>query len=363
MRSNSFIQRQSQAALVEKYRMIGESEAFLDTMSQVSAAARVNRPVLIIGERGTGKELVAARLHYLSPRWQQPKIAINCAAFNPGVLEAEIFGHEQGAFTGANRSKKGRFEMAHQGSLFLDELAQSPMVLQEKLLRVLEYQEFERVGGTETISVDVRVIAATNQDLPTLCEEGKFREDLLDRLSFEVITLPPLRYRQEDIAMLISTFALRMAREMELPKTPTFSSDAIESLLDYSWPGNIRELKNVVERAVYRCGVEVIEEIDFDPFNSPYRPTRRIGHKQEQYNNVVEVRSDLERFDEALAVPEGEDLSSSSAENLPEAIEELERKMVGGAMTQFQYNQKRAAEHLGLSYYQLRRLLKRLNIQ
>lgn len=355
MRTNPYIQRQSQAALVEKYRMIGESEAFLDTMSQVSHAARVNRPVLIIGERGTGKELVAARLHYLSPRWQQPRVSINCAAFNPGVLEAEIFGHEQGAFTGASRSKKGRFEMAHQGTLFLDELAQSPMALQEKILRVLEYQEFERVGGTETIHVDVRVVAATNQDLPALCEEGKFRDDLLDRLSFEVITLPPLRHRVEDIPILISTFALRMTREMELRDAPTFSHRAIESMLDYHWPGNIRELKNVVERAVYRSVGEVIDVIDFDPFDSPFRPKKRIGATVKK--EAAAEKTELEKFDEAMAEPE-----AAKPGSLPDAIEALERKMSLEALEKCQFNQKKAAEELGLSYYQFRRVIKRLNL-
>lgn len=353
MSNRGFIQRQSQAALVEKYRMAGESEPFLDTMEHVSSAAKVNRPVLIIGERGTGKELVAARLHYLSPRWQQPRITVNCAAFNPNLLESEIFGYEQGAFTGAGRSKKGRFEMAHKGSLFLDELAQSPMALQEKILRVLEYQEFERVGGTETISVDVRVIAATNQDLPSLCREGKFRDDLLDRLSFEVITLPPLRERLNDIPMLISLFALRMSREMEHERRPTFSKRAIESMIEYSWPGNIRELKSVVERAIYRHQGEVIEVIDFDPFRSPYRPTQRIG-----INKIIPPEQARKKSEEVGLVP----LEQEDTQSLPGAIEALERQMSLAALEKTLYNQKKAAESLGVSYYQFRRLLKRLNL-
>ena len=239
----TFVKRQNQAALIEKYRMLGESETFLDCMQRVSRAAKVNRPILIIGERGTGKELVAARLHYLSPRWQQPRITLNCAAFSKDLLEAELFGYEQGAFTGAVRTKPGRFELADQGSMFLDELANSPHALQEKLLRVLEYGEFERVGGVSTLAVDVRVIAATNQDLPTLCRENRFKEDLLDRLSFEVITLPPLRERIEDIPLLASNFAVKMAREMEMDAAPRFSRQAIEMMIDYSWPGNVRELK------------------------------------------------------------------------------------------------------------------------
>lgn len=353
MRDRRFIQRQSQAALVEKYRMIGESEAFLDTMAQVSQAARINRPVLIIGERGTGKELVAARLHYLSPRWQAPKISINCAAFTPSLLESEIFGYEPGAFTGASKMKKGRFELADSGSIFLDELAQSPMALQEKLLRVLEYKEFERVGGTQTINVDVRVIAATNQDLPRLCEDGKFRDDLLDRLSFEVITLPPLRERKEDIPLLVTNFSLRMAREMELERTPRFTSSAIEAMMDYNWPGNIRELKNAIERTVYRSGGENIEDMVFDPFDSPYRPTYRIGEKRQAAPAPVP----------AAPAPVSKVDKISFPLDIAEVIRAQERKIAMAALEKTHFNQKSAAKLVGLGYYQFRRLLKRLEIQ
>ena len=348
MKRSMYIKRQSQDELVEKYRMLGESEPFLDTMEAVSRAARVNRPVLIIGERGTGKELVAARLHYLSPRWQKPKIAINCAAFSPELLESEIFGYEPGAFTGAVKVKPGRFELAHEGSLFLDELAQSPMALQEKILRVLEYQEFERVGGVETIRVDVRVIAATNQDLPSLCRQGKFREDLLDRLSFEVITLPPLRQRLEDIPILASLFATKMVRELEFEGMPRFSENAIAAMLEYPWPGNIRELKNVVERAVYRGRGEAVNDIVFDPFESPYRPIKPPAHAEKP--KKVEPPQTAEPVDE------------SRAGSLPEAVENLERKMINQALEASRFNQKKAAEQLGISYYQFRRIMKRLAI-
>ena len=350
MNNSGYFQRQSQAALVEKYRMIGESEAFLDSMQKVSKAARVNRPVLIIGERGTGKELVAARLHYLSPRWQQPKVSINCAAFNQSLLESEIFGYEPGAFTGAVKLKRGRFELANGGSLFLDELAQSPMVLQEKLLRVLEYQEFERVGGTETVHVDVRVIAATNQDLPTLCKQGKFRDDLLDRLSFEVITLPSLRRRIDDIPLLANAFAMKMARELELKRYPKFKPRAMESMLEYHWPGNIRELKNAVERAVYQSQEDNIETIVFDPFESPFRPKNTVVQPE-----VRETGAHQGPQKEGDLPGDGEEL-----QNLPKAIEGLERKMTDFALKKFQFNQKKAAEWLGVSYYQFRRILKRL---
>lgn len=351
MKRSKFIRRESQAALVEKYRMIGESEPFLDTMEQVSRAAKVNRPVLIIGERGTGKELVAARLHYLSPRWQAPKVAINCAAFSPELLESEIFGYEQGAFTGATRTKPGRFELADGGTLFLDELAQSPMALQEKILRVLEYQEFERVGGVEPIQVDVRVIAATNQDLPHLCQQGKFKEDLLDRLSFEVITLPALRHRLDDLPILVNAFAMRMAREMDQETVPRFSEGVVEQMLNYQWPGNIRELKNVVERAVYTRPAGIIDALIFDPFESPYRPRpikpgRGIEPGQEK---GVEPH---QKVKEAT----NKDLLKST---LPATVEAIERRMATAALEKHQYNQKKASEELGISYYQFRRLLKR----
>ena len=354
MSSTHLVKRKSQAALVEKYRMVGESEAFLDTMEQVSRAARVVRPVLIIGERGTGKELVAARLHYLSPRWQQPRIAINCAAFNENLLESEIFGYEAGAFTGASRTKRGRFELAHGGSLFLDELAQSPPAMQEKLLRVLEYGEFERVGGTETLSVDVRVIAATNEDLPTRSREGRFREDLLDRLSFEVITLPPLRHRREDIPLLVRTFAVRMARELDLEEMPMIGDRARAALMEYDWPGNIRELKNVIERAVYRSEGGPIEEIVFDPFDSPYRPRARAMRAPAEQDEAIESEVEIPPPENAPSPEEGT--------GLHEAVERLERAMVTRALAESKFNQKRAAELLGVSYYQLRRTLKRLEL-
>lgn len=362
MRESHYLHRKSQAALVEKYRMVGESEPFLDTMQQVSRAAKVNRPVLIIGERGTGKELVAARLHYLSPRWQQPRVAINCAAFNENLLESEIFGYEAGAFTGAARTKRGRFELANGGSLFLDELAQSPPALQEKLLRVLEYQEFERVGGTESIQVDVRVIAATNQDLPVLCKEGRFRDDLLDRLSFEVITLPPLRHRKDDIPILVRTFAVRMAQELELDHMPPFEPAAFESLMDYGWPGNIRELKNVVERTVYRSQGEAIEEIVFDPFESTYRPNTRIGATKQPAVTPVESKPAPAAAAAEDAPKPHEQILKMEQNSLPEAVEQLERALVTGALEKHQFNQKRAAESLSLSYYQFRRILKRLEL-
>jgi len=197
-------------------RLLGESPAFLEVLDHVSQIAPLSKPVLIVGERGTGKELIAARLHYLSARWDQEYLKMNCAAISETLLETELFGHEAGAFTGATKMHRGRFERADKGSLFLDELATTSALVQEKLLRIIEYGEFERVGGSKTLTTDVRLIAATNEDLPSLAAAGKFREDLLDRLAFDVITLPPLRHRREDILLLAEHFAMNMASEMGL---------------------------------------------------------------------------------------------------------------------------------------------------
>jgi len=337
----------SKAEWMEKYRLIGESESFLDCMQKVSRLAKIDRPILLIGERGTGKELVAARLHYLSNRWEGPRIAINCAAFTESLLESEIFGYEPGAFTGAQSVKPGRFELAHNGTLFLDELAQSPRPLQEKLLRVLEYQEFERVGGTETLHVDVRVIAATNRNLPRMCEEGTFKKDLLDRLSFEVITLPPLRERREDIPILAGFFSRRMASELGYLRPPLFPRKIMEELIAYPWPGNIRELKNAVERATCRTeGEQVIEEIIFDPFESPFRknePTQPniIGKSPETTTHPENLIGDL---------------------NLEAARNNLEQVFLGQALNQTRFHIGKAADKLGISYHQLRRLMEKHGI-
>ena len=257
----------------EVERMLGESPAFLRTLEHVSLVAPLEKPVLIVGERGTGKELIASRLHFLSNRWEGQFIKMNCAAISETLLESELFGHEAGAFTGASRTHHGRFERAHGGTLFLDELANTSMLVQEKVLRVIEYGEFDRVGGSKTLTCDVRLVAATNQDLPALATQGKFRSDLLDRLAFDVITLPPLRDREEDILLLAGHFAVDMAKELGRDFFPGFSTEVQEMLSHNNWPGNVRELKNVVERCVYRTEPdEVVSEVIFDPFASPYRP-------------------------------------------------------------------------------------------
>ncbi|MDM7334154.1 phage shock protein operon transcriptional activator [Klebsiella pneumoniae] len=258
-----------------KDNLLGEANSFLEVLEQVSRLAPLDKPVLVIGERGTGKELIANRLHYLSSRWQGPFISLNCAALNDNLLDSELFGHEAGAFTGASKRHPGRFERADGGTLFLDELATAPMLVQEKLLRVIEYGELERVGGSQPLQVNVRLVCATNADLPQMVEEGHFRADLLDRLAFDVVQLPPLRDRQSDIMLLANQFAIQMCRELGLPLFPGFSERATATLLGYRWPGNIRELKNVVERSVYRHGdsEHELDAIIINPFRqSPGSP-------------------------------------------------------------------------------------------
>lgn len=322
--------------------LIGRAAAFLDLMDKVSRAAPLDRPVLVIGERGTGKELIAARLHFLSKRWGGPFLQLNCATLPEGVLDSELFGHEAGAFTGATRTRQGRFEAADGGTLFLDEIATMSMATQEKLLRVIEYGTFQRVGGNETISVDVRIIGATNVDLPSLSEEGKFRADLLDRLSFDVLTVPPLRHRRDDVMELAEYFARAMAAEIGWDRFPGFSADVEAQLLSHPWPGNVRELKNAVERAVYQWDEEngSIDHIVFDPFASPYRP--QTSKHADAGEETVEAPFDI-----------------TTPLDLRAHLAELERDILTTAMEHCRHNQRACAQHLNLSYDQLRHALKK----
>ncbi len=337
--------------------LIGESSCFLEVQEQVSQLAAIDKPVLVIGERGTGKELIAARLHYLSRRWDQPFVKLNCSAINENLLETELFGHESGAFTGANKKHMGRFELANNGTLFLDELGNSSQNVQEKLLRVIEYGEFERVGGNKTLKVDVRVVAATNEDLPKLAEKGEFRADLLDRLAFDVITIPPLRQRAEDILILARHFALEMTLELKRPFFAGFSALAEQQLMSYSWPGNVRELKNVVERNIYKTNEDdEVENIQFDPFASPYR----LG-------KGLETPSSPRDSEPKAPSPLAEDLAPSSRSfsfpmDLKNTMSELEIEILKSALEKSQYNQKKCAELIGLTYHQLRGYLKKYQL-
>lgn len=322
-------------------QLIGESPAFLGVLEHVSRVAPLNRPVLVIGERGTGKELIAARIHYLSGRWDYPFVKMNCAALAESLLETELFGHEAGSFTGASKRRLGRFELANDGSLFLDELSSTSSGVQEKILRVIEYGEFERVGGSESIRTNVRIIGATNEDLPALAEKQKFRADLLDRLAFDVITLPPLRERPGDIMTLANHFAVRMAGELGQDLFNGFSEGSKRELQAYHWPGNVRELKNVVERAVYTCQDhdQPIVDIIFDPFDSPWRP----GGQSESKPTVT------------ASLPD-------KAYDFKQAIQDEEVRRLKYAMEQNRFNQKKAADFLGMTYHQLRGYLRKYEL-
>ena len=322
---------------------IGQSEAFLDFQEQLSRVAPVNRPVLLVGERGTGKELASYRLHYLSGRWQGPFVALNCAALAPTLIESELFGYEKGAFTGAAGRRKGRFEAADGGSLFLDEIGNIPLEVQEKILRVVEYNTIERVGGVGSVGVDARLIAATNADLPAKAVAGEFMRDLLDRLSFEVLFLPPLRKRTEDIPLLANHFAARMSFELGREDIPQFSAAAARALVDYHWPGNIRELKNVVERAVYRSQTNRIAAIEFDPFRSPFQPPRQTGRKP------AEVRLEKDKL--------------STGRTFRDAVQQFQLSLIEKALMEAKFSQKKAAARLGLTYHQFRGLYRKFEKQ
>jgi len=333
---------------VEQQTLIGESPLFLSVLDKVSRLAPIERPILIIGERGTGKELIAQRLHYLSKRWDQPLIALNCSSLSEGLIDSELFGHEAGSFTGAKGKHQGRFERAEGGTLFLDELATAPLFVQEKLLRVIEYGQYERVGGNKWLTANVRLVCATNADLPKMAEKETFRADLLDRLAFDVVHLPPLRERKEDIFLLSEHYAMRMCRELSLPLFVGFTEKVHRIMWDYHWPGNVRELKNVVERAVYQNGLSEtpIDTIVIDPFISDWtNKSIKFDHESTAYR---------------------ENRMSKTHDNLPidykKWQEQQDIELLNHVLEASKYNQRTAAKLLNLSYHQLRGMLRKYNL-
>ena len=342
-------------------QFIGQSLAFLDAVERASRAAPLNRSVLVIGERGTGKELIAERLHHLSSRWAGPLIVMNCAALPENLIEAELFGHEAGSFTGAAKTRHGRFEEADGGTLFLDELGTLSMPAQDRLLRAVEYGEITRIGASKPISVDVRIVAATNESLPTQVDRGKFRADLLDRLSFEVITLPPLRARQGDVPLLAEHFGRRMAVELDWPNWPGFTSRALAELEAYPWPGNVRELRNAIERAVYRHedAERPVDEIVFNPFHSPWAPTT-MGVVAPQ-----PVSAMTNEGEEPIAAVSATSLQAhaTATNDFRAAVTDYERQILEEALRRNRFNQRATAAALNLSYDQLRHALKRHKLQ
>ncbi|MGD9368117.1 MAG: phage shock protein operon transcriptional activator [Desulfobacteraceae bacterium] len=319
---------------------LGQADTFLEFQNNLSRVAPVDRPVLILGERGAGKELAATRLHYLSKRWKGPLVALNCAALNPELIESELFGYEKGAFTGADRRRQGRFEVADAGTLFLDEIGSIPIEAQAKILRVVEYGTFERVGSSRSIEVDVRIVAATNADLPKMVTEGRFRQDLLDRLAFEVLILPPLRERRDDIMLLAHHFAAHMAAEIGKEMVVQFTPKAIAALEGHSWPGNIRELKNVIERSVYRSRTDVVDHIEFNPFGG-------YGVNQRQVSQKTAPQEEGAMGDRLLGL------------QFEDAVRELKIRLLKNALDASRYQQKLAAKKMGLTYDQFRGLYRK----
>jgi DNA-binding NtrC family response regulator len=310
-----------------RWEIVGDSHAMRTVMTKIEKVAPVPRPVLVLGPRGTGKELVARAIHMLSPRASEPYITINGAAVAESLLESELFGHEEGAFTGATKQKEGKFELADGGTLFLDEIGNMSLEFQAKILRVLEYQRFERVAGSESIQVNVRVIAATNADLKQAMADGKFRPDLYDRLAFEVLHLPPLRQRMEDVAVLATYFLLRFRQEVAGITVKEISAEAFDRLAQYDYPGNVRELKNVVERAVYMAQGEVLTAADIDLALPPEAQQAPVG---------------------------GPGFADDPKLPLPDRVDAYEAWLCKDALERTRYKQKEAAQLLGLTYDQFR---------
>jgi psp operon transcriptional activator len=327
--------------------LIGESPLFLALLDKVSRLAPIERPVLIMGERGTGKELIAQRLHYLSKRWNHPLITLNCAALSDGLIDSELFGHESGSFTGAKAKHIGRFERAENGTLFLDELGNAPLSVQEKLLRVIEYGQYERIGGNTVLNADVRIIAATNADLLGMTNQDQFRRDLLDRLAFDVVHLPPLRARKEDILPLATHFAIKMCHELGFSQFMGFAHEAKTQLLQSPWPGNIRELKNVVERAVYQHldPTKPITWLEIDPFT----PQWQDDIAEPVSPPIVEIHA-------------GAEAVTQFPIDFKHYCQNQEKAIIEQALIAAKFHQQNAAELLGLSYHQLRGLIRKYAI-
>ena len=330
--------------------MLGDSSALAAALDHLSQLAAIDRPVLVLGERGTGKELAVERLHFLSPRWDAPFLKINCAAMAESLLESELFGHEAGAFTGATRQHSGRFERADGGTLMLDEIATMSSRLQEKLLRLIEYGEFERVGGQKTLRVDVRVIGATHADLRALADQGSFRYDLLDRLSFDVVHLPPLRARDDDVLLLAEHFAVQLCAELGWALFPGFTAGVQQALRNHPWPGNIRELKNAVERSMFRFGTAEtpLDELCLDPFVAPWQ-----GESAAMLPAPLIER----RTDEAASPVH--DAEKAGTRDLRAAVTAYERQLLLSSLEAKNFNQALSAQELGLSYNQIRGLVRK----
>jgi two-component system response regulator AtoC len=328
--------------------IIGESAALREVLDKVEQVAPTNSTVLLRGETGTGKELVAHAIHINSPREDKPFVRVNCAALAPGVLESELFGHEKGSFTGAMARRPGRFELADGGTLFLDEVGDLPMDVQIKLLRTIQEREFERVGGSETIKVDVRLVSATNRNLEKMIEENEFREDLYYRLNVFPINLPPLRDRLEDLPVLANHFAAKFARQMGTPAAGV-TSDALAKLREYGWPGNVRELENIVERAMIlaKGGELGSHHLDFG---------RRAATGGSGGFAAAAIPTPVPA---SASAPVAAHESAENGRSLAERLLESERKEIMAAVEKSKGNIASASRILGINrstlYYRLRK--------
>ncbi len=332
--------REEYAARYGFPRIVGEHRTMKEITQQVQRVAATDSTVLLLGESGTGKELFARAVHHLSPRRNHPFVALNCAAIPEGLVENELFGHERGAYTGAGARKIGKIELAHRGTVFLDEIGELPPAIQSKLLRVLEERRFERVGGTQPIEVDVRILAATNKDLRAAVVEKAFREDLFFRVSAVPLTIPPLRERGDDVLLLAEHFLERYRREFRKPAL-AFSADARMRLTTYLWPGNVRELQNAIERAVILSAAQAIDA------QALQLPAARPANGQ-MPTGMLDLNFQWEGT-----------LQEVSAR----ATAHIERFKIETALRESKWNKTRAAEKLGVSYKTLLNKIRALGLE
>ncbi|HDL09866.1 MAG TPA: sigma-54-dependent Fis family transcriptional regulator [Candidatus Omnitrophica bacterium] len=314
--------------------IVGKSSAMLEVYSLIKKVAPTDFSVLITGESGSGKELCARAIHHLSRRKDKPFISVACSAIPETLLESELFGYEKGAFTGAEKSRPGKFELANSGTIFLDEIGDMPLFTQAKILRVLQEKEVERLGSEKPVKVDVRIISATNVDLTQAVKEGKFREDLYYRLNVFHIHLPPLRERREDIPLLVLHFLNKYAREEN--KIKAISIEALEKLINYNWPGNVRELENVIQRAIILAQRDILEADHIQ------------GLKEEMgfYRKNVRFRKEVLPLNTAIS----------------QAVEEIEKELIMKALQEANFNKSKAAELLKISRKSLHNKLKKYNL-
>ena len=304
--------------------IVGRSARFLDALHLTGEVAKQNTTVLILGESGTGKELLAKAIHYNSPRSSKPFMALNCSAFPDTLIESELFGYEKGAFTGADKSKPGKVQLASGGTLFLDEVTEMSAPAQAKILRVIQEREYQPLGGIQTLQADIRIIAATNRDIEKLVKEGKFREDLYYRLYVYPVTIPPLRERQEDLPLLVDWFLKKMNREMGR-QIQGLKPEAMEVLINYRWPGNVRELQNVIERLMILCKRDVVRVADLP------------GYLRE-------------KRDEEIAVPDlNHPASLPGRFSLEQYVQGCENRIIVNALKKSGFNKSKAAGNLGLT--------------